>query len=240
MLWFAVPCGGRKRPRYWRAVRRLFRASNRGVLSRVGVVLALGMFAAVAASCDRVEAPTEPRTAPVADDADLTASKPVRAKVVTGQPMKRIVAWPDPTTRDVASRDALPEAARIAIDDAPVPMLAPSEPDLLGTAVVTTGAHWAALSTNYDGLNVSLHVSGQAKVYEHIPRVDGTHTVRGKEGFVTQNEGVWSAAWIEHGVAYSLELECASPEAPACTGPETITELVESLTYVGGRGEAHP
>lgn len=214
-----------------------FHAGNRGVWGRWVVVLGLGMTGSI--SCDRVESTNEPRTAPVADDdADLTSRKPVRAKVVSGQPMKRIVAWPDPAARDEVAREAFPESARIALDDSPVPMLAPPEPARLATAVVTTGPHWAALSTNHEGLNVSLHVSGQAKVYEHIPRFDGTHTVRGKEGFVTQNEGIWSATWIENGVAYSLEIECDDFEMPACSGPEPITELAESLIYVGGRGEA--
>ena len=77
----------------------LLRAGNRGVLGRFVVVLALGMTGAI--SCDRVESTNEPRTAPVADDdADLTSRKPVRAKVVGGQPMKRIVAWPDPAERE--------------------------------------------------------------------------------------------------------------------------------------------
>jgi len=216
----------------------LIRAGHRGGLGRLVVAVGLGAAMVVAASCDRVEPPNEPRSAPVAeDDADLTSRTPVRAKVVTGQPMKRIVAWPDDAERDVVAREALSEAARVALDEAPVPMLAPPEPARLATAVITTGPHWAALSTNYDGLNLSLHVSGQAKVYEHIPRFDGTHTVRGHEAFVTQNEGIWSAAWIENGAAYSLELECSSPDLPECSGPETITELAESLSYVGGRGE---
>lgn len=167
------------------------------------------------------------------------ALAPSRGRLVGGDTVVRAVHWPAASEVDGEAVAALPDAARRSLEDAPVPVLAPTDPELLSAAVVTHGARWAAVSMKAAGLHVNLQVSGQAKVYSHIEPVAGTHTIRGIDGFVTHNEGVWVASWIEHGAAYSLELECASLKADACRDPEHLMSLTDTLTFVGGRAEAH-
>jgi len=195
--------------------------------------------AVVCIACDSTpsSAPSELRAAaPAPSDLEATAAKPSRGTMVGGQSMRRIVAWPDDTQRDDEARERLSAQARTSVDDAPVPVLLPSAPDLVESAVVTSGAHWTAVSMQAEGLNVSLQISGQAKIYPHIKPVPATHSVRGLDGFVTRNEGIWVASWIEHGVAYDLELECADQEAAACADREALMNFAESLQFVGGRG----
>jgi hypothetical protein len=83
-----------------------------------------------------------------------------------------------------------------------------------------------------------------ARVYPGVhsqpgqPSLRGRHTLRGQEAWVTRNEGIWSASWIEHGVAYDLGIECAPVDAPPCHDPSELEALAEGLRYVGGRGPA--
>ena len=203
----------------------------RRVVRRVGwtvAVLALG-------ACDPAPAPSTPSDVQprAADD-----TKPVRTrgKVLGGESVDRIVRWPDASTRDDELRALLPEQARAVVDAAPVPILAPSDGELLASTVVTNGAHWSAWSAHADGLYVSFHASRRAKVYPHVEPAKGNADVRGVDGWLTHNEGVWVASWIEHGVAYDLELECAQLQADACQSTDAVAALAESLTFIGGRG----
>ena len=204
-----------------------------------GKLRAAATVAVMCIACDSTPPSTtaEPRAAaPAPSDLESVAPKPSRGTMVGGQSMRRIVAWPDDTQRDDQARERLTAQTRVAVDDAPVPVLIPTGSALVESAVVTSGAHWAAVSMQAEGLHVSLQVSGQAKIYPHIKPVPATHSVRGLDGFVTRNEGIWVASWIEHGVAYDLELECADQAAPECADRDALMELAESLQFVGGRG----
>jgi hypothetical protein len=53
---------------------------------------------------------------------------------------------------------------------------------------------------------------------------------------VTRNEGIWTASFIEHGVAYDVGIECAPVDAPPCDDQRELEALAEGLRYAGGRG----
>jgi hypothetical protein len=57
-------------------------------------------------------------------------------------------------------------------------------------------------------------------------------------GFLTRNEDIWSASWIEHGVAYSFEVECDRRVVPWCDDEAEILGRVESLVLVAAKGGA--
>lgn len=202
------------------------------------VSVVVGAFSAGGCDANPTAEPDETRSraAPVAGPDELTPSPPSRGRVLGGQTVSRIVAWPDSRTRDTTAYEGLNAAARRNIDDAPVPVLVPGDPELLASAVVTTGTHWAAVATAAAGQHVSIQISRQAKVYPHIKAAQGTHEVRGHAAFVTHNEGVWVASWIENGVAYNIELECADLKGAACQDSAAVVALAETLRFVGGRG----
>jgi hypothetical protein len=62
--------------------------------------------------------------------------------------------------------------------------------------------------------------------------------LRGTHGWVTQNEGVWSATWEEHGVTYVAEFLCDDPSEARCATADALLAEIESLAYVGGQGGA--
>ena len=80
--------------------------------------------------------------------------------------------------------------------------------------------------------HVSVQASRIATLLPNIGHIRGS-AVRSGEGSFSVNEGVRTASWIEHGVAYSLELECFDPEAANCDDA-ALRELVAELVYVGG------
>lgn len=180
--------------------------------------------------------PAEPRGAEVQPAEDLRARPPSRGRVWGGEAMRRTVKWPDDAKRVIASYEALDGPSREAVDAAPVPVLVPDLGVQLDQRKVMTGPEWASFWGQRDGMTVSVHASRMARVFAGVRPTPGTHTVREHEGFITRNEGIWAASWIEHGVAYDLQLECAPVDAPECVDSTTLEALADGLTYVGGRG----
>ena len=121
-----------------------------------------------------------------------------------------------------------------------MPVLVPADPGWLASVAVFTGGGqeggpgWGyALSARSGEVTLALHASRIATLLPGVGHVRGSRRVRGVDGFLSVNEGIRTASWIEHGVAYSLDLECRDPEGPACS-ELALREAVEGLVYVGG------
>jgi hypothetical protein len=54
--------------------------------------------------------------------------------------------------------------------------------------------------------------------------------------FVGENRRIWTVSWIEHNVAYSLDLECATADDERCADERAALGWADELRYVGGRG----
>lgn len=181
--------------------------------------------------------PTMQQRAAVDEPADDLVAPPSRGLVRGGERMRRTVRWPEAATRDVGAYEALDARSREAIDQAPVPVLVPALDVELDERRVMHGPEWAAFWGKREGVTITLQASRMARVHPGVRPQPGPHTLRGREGFVSRNEGIWTASWIEHGVAYDLGLECAPVDAPPCDDQASIEALAEGLVYVGGRGE---
>jgi hypothetical protein len=158
------------------------------------------------------------------------------AKPPLKKPVVEVPRWPSPSQIDERARALLSSTARDEITRSPVPALVPHDARLLSDAVVTTGPHWYAVSAKGDGISVALHGTRLAHDYRDIPPARGRSRVRGQDAFITQNEHVWSASWLEHGVAYSLEVECASRGDERCQDDGFLVKLSSELVFVGGEG----
>jgi hypothetical protein len=144
------------------------------------------------------------------------------------------VQWPGDADADAQLVARLPPQLRADVGAAPLPVLLPTTVGLEG-AKLMRGDDWYALWVAQDGLTITLNASGTARVHPHVRGGNLPHTVRGSEALVTQNEAVWTATWIEHGVAYDLGLECADPSMAACSDDAMVRQLAESLAFAGGR-----
>jgi len=179
------------------------------------------------------------RSAPAAQFGSGSAAR--RGRLIGGERVQRAPQWPpaDELAQDVRAR--APAALLEAIARSPVPVLVPGDPAWLARARLYVPEDprafgYAFAGSDGDGPEDARHLSVQASriatLVPHIGRIRGD-AVRSGEGSFSVNEGVRTASWIEHGVAYSLDLECFDPAAPTCD-EATLRELVAGLVYVGG------
>lgn len=191
------------------------------------------MGLALAPACD---VPREPEPAQVraAEPASPLASPSSRGRLLAGERVERVPAWPDAAAVDTRVRERLPTATLAAVDRAPVPVLAPSDPEW-ATPTIATPAAGYALSTRGDGRTLVVQASREARLVPGIGRHEGRDRLRGAAGYVTDNDGVKSASWIEAGAAYSVDLECDDVASPGCS-VEALRAEVERLVLVGGVG----
>lgn len=138
-----------------------------------------------------------------------------------------------PATETAVAPDRLASLgpdARAAALEARLPVLLPADEELLATAVVTSGPHFVAWGADGDGVHVSLHGTDYQWVIGDAPPEPPTDSVRSRRAYVTQNEGIQMASWIEDGVAWALDVECDAVERDArCASDTYVRELAESL-----------
>lgn len=146
------------------------------------------------------------------------------------------VAWPDPARLDRAAAGALDARAAEGVRRSRVPVLLPARRDMLAVTKVIAKEHWTVASARVPGATVTVTASRAARAVPGIERAEGRRAIRGTRGNVTQNEGIWSAAWTENGAAYSVEVECDSPGAGPCADDAFVMRLADGLVYVGGAG----
>lgn len=145
------------------------------------------------------------------------------------------VSWPQ-TKPNQEAFAALNNASKTATRRSPIPVLVPSGQTIASALTVMAEAHWYAASSRADGL--TLNVSATEIVF-HVPGVEpavGPEDLRGTRGFVTQNEGIWSATWIENGASYVATVECENHDDARCASASFVRSLVADLVYVGGKG----
>ncbi len=164
----------------------------------------------------------------------------------TSVSVRPAVAWPALTTVDDGALRALSKSGgpsdrevRALIARSPVPFLAPRELQLASPTLVVEGEYFA-LTGRAEGATVSLQGTRAAHRYEGVDPVTGNRElVRGSgtaRGFVTTNEGIRTASWIENGAAYSVDVECSESADARCRGEDFLLSIVAQLTYVGGSG----
>lgn len=163
---------------------------------------------------------------------------PRRGRLLAGERVRRQPVWPGAQTL-AALGERLPAPLRTDIARSPVPVLVPGDPTWLARATIYSpdgpDSFGYALSATHEGVNIHVQGSSIATLVPGVGQIRGNRRIRGGEGYLSSNDGIRSASWIEHGVAYSLDLECASSTGPACS-EAALLAAVEGLAYVGGRG----
>ncbi len=133
------------------------------------------------------------------------------------------------------------ERANDLLARSPVPVLAPTNvaferptfvvgPEFyaLTGRVPSTSAHATSIAT------VSIHGKRAAHQYDDIPVIAGNRTVRSGKGFLSVNEGIRTASWIENGAAYSVDVECSEVLTDArCDSEAFVADIVEHLAFAG-------
>lgn len=163
--------------------------------------------------------------------------------VATGSVSVRpAVAWPaassiDDRVLESLSRDGTrtDREIRALVARSPVPVLAPKTLRLASPSLVVEGEYFA-LTGRVDGATISLQGTRAAHRYEGVDPATGDRDLRGTRGFVTVNEGIRSASWIENGAAYSADIECGDARDERCKSDDFLLSVVAQLTFIGGSG----
>ena len=127
-------------------------------------------------------------------------------------------------------RERLPAELRDRVDESAVPVLLPRSLDLARATLVVEPT-FTALSVPAPGITVSLHTVRIAHQHPGVTAAWGrtARPMRGGTGHVTVNEGIRVATWIEGGITYALDLECAQAGDPRCADDAYLLSLVEEL-----------
>lgn len=201
-------------------------AGGRGPLLPRGASIGLAALLAITPGCQSEASPT-PKPQEVREPQHASPGRDA---------VRRDASWPGDEQVDRAARARLTEEAARAVSGSVVPVLVP--PASAHLAKVVTGENFTAVSISDAGATIAIQASPLAFRYEGLPKIEGKETLRGIRGFVTQNEAIWTASWNEFGVAYSVDVECASAEDARCKDDAYLRALVEALAYVGGKEAA--
>ncbi|MBX3191128.1 MAG: hypothetical protein KF819_29290 [Labilithrix sp.] len=188
---------------------------------------------ASALTCALVMAALGCNTGPSADA--TTAAAPT-----TGNTVRPTVSWPAASTIDVGALAAVGSGssereARALVARSPVPVLAPKDLRLTSPTLVVEGEYFA-LTGRADGVTITLQGTRAAHRYEGVEPAVGNRNLRGTKGFVSINEGIRTASWIENGAAYTVDVECENVRDARCEGEDFLLSIVAQLVFVGGSG----
>jgi hypothetical protein len=163
--------------------------------------------------------------------------------------VRPMVAWPAASSADDGallslSRNGDRSAGelRALVARSPVPVLAPKDLRLTTPTLVVEGEYFALtgrVEAATSRATVSIQGTRAAHRYENVDPLSGTRDLaRGTtaRGFVTINEGIRTASWIENGTAYSVDVECSEHTDLRCQSDDFLLSVVAQLTFVGGSG----
>jgi hypothetical protein len=178
-------------------------------------LLSCGALALVLAACNGSPKPTE------------------ETRVTVATTIRPAIAWPASSSLDARALAAIgsPEIAKRS----PVPVLAPSDLSLESPTLVVQSEFYS-LAGWASGAKVVIQGTRKAHLYEDITVAEGDRDLKRARGFVTVNEGIRTASWRENGAAYTVDVECGTPDDARCASDDFVVSLVAHLAYVGGAG----
>jgi len=145
------------------------------------------------------------------------------------------VDWPASSTLDWELRAKLPQDLLDKIDQSPVPVLLPSNPEI--AKQINLGSYNDWHSARLETTDLTIYLIAQMVLQER-EKYPFEKTVRGVSGDIWGGEGGtsigWNISWIEHNTLYQVKVACT--HCKDYTNEEPIRELIDSLTYVGGSG----
>lgn len=148
----------------------------------------------------------------------------------------QISSLPD---RNDSLRQQLPPALIATIDSSPVPVLLPSDPELLdGISVVVDDSSYSAVVLPRSK-GISLTITGQDFRHARSSTVTSasppTDTIRGVPADIRRDEaGIWWLSWRQYDTANLVLLSCDSRISTLCADDDYLRTFASSLTYVGG------
>jgi len=188
------------------------------------ILTCLGMaLVAACGSPERTVQPRPERTAP----STTTVSGPV---------------WPAADRVNQSALGAMSAEAGGQVSESPLPVLVPTDRQMLAASKVVVGASHYTFASSASGVTLSVQASsaprespasGRPGASASAPQAQFSAGER--RVAITENEGIRVATWFENGVAYSADVECATTSDPRCRDNAYLLSVVRDLVFVGGR-----
>lgn len=171
-----------------------------------------------------------------ANEAERTAKRDWNK---TPKPTVETIDWAEANGYPHLSIDQLPAAEREKIATIALPVMLPSDRDLLDTAIITRGENWYAVSlkdvSDKEG-TASLHLRGTRVSFDFEGDVwtDAEKAI-GDTYTLTRTHQLVSVSFGAFGAAYTLDVECSRPmDDIRCTDDTYAMELANELVVAGG------
>ncbi|MCO4763046.1 MAG: hypothetical protein KC502_16130 [Myxococcales bacterium] len=125
---------------------------------------------------------------------------------------------------------------RTAIARTQVPVLLPADDRLAQTAFLTSEQDWFVASIEDRDVVITIEGNRTARVAPEIRRAFAGYNVGTRAApRIGHNELIIEAAWLEDGIAWSVEVDCQQPDTnPRCTDPAFVRGLVKGLRDYSG------
>ena len=194
-------------------------------------LFAIGCHETVSSPVETQEGTLEAESPSVVDSLDVERTE----KLKWSEPHQIAqIDWTEVNKHQSVNPGLLPATQSEKIEGLGVPVLLPSNPELISRAEIVTGATWYAASMNHDGMNVVIHGSKQSENLDMNVSEEARELMRNFTVYRTHE--IVTLTFNMYGVAYSLDIECAAPTTDdRCNKDETVMTMAENLVLAGGQ-----
>lgn len=122
---------------------------------------------------------------------------------------------------------------RADAERAPVPVLLPPPDGLIEPWLLVEPGFYAFSARLEGGAWMAIHADRQAKAYPELQAPEPAQRIRGGWGRVGENEHIWTAAFVEGGAAYAVDVGCTRLSDLRCASEDYALALANGLTAAG-------
>jgi hypothetical protein len=185
--------------------------------------------APVGVQSETIERAVEDRGDSEPEQADVFIEDAADVEMKTIEAQELTVDWQAASEHPPLVTSQLSDEQKQAINEAPVPVLLPDNPQLLGNAVLTNGEYYYAASMSED--DVTILVNGAARIMR-VKEMDYPEPpVYGDSELpVNRANGIVEINFRAFGIYYDVVVECDDHQNDTrCTDDHFALELVDSL-----------
>ena len=195
--------------------------------------VSLAVLLACSTPAPEAPGPTEP-----APDGPATADMEMQVKTKVRMPTDRRVDpidWVTAFKRQRVDLATLPAESRARVKKSNVPVLLPSDPELLSNCSVFVGDGWYAATLQAEGYQLLIRGTRIAHTVD-LSQKEKDALGKAEDLRITRTEGIVTASFSLFGAAYNLEIECEGGDTnAACATDERVLELSKNLGFAGGK-----
>lgn len=151
------------------------------------------------------------------------------------------VDWPSADKIDQKARSYLSAENLKRVDSSGVPVILPSDPEILKNGVMTTTNETGyGFSSDYKGIDVDIDadlISYDFPWLRNLKLPPSTDGVRGTKVYIGADERGLTVSWNENNLLYEVLFNCGGPPDDYGCTKDFMLNTINSAAYVGGKGK---